>query len=354
MAGDTAQSAAAILEGQRVTLFAEVETGAGPYTYQWYKDGAPIPAAVDPVLTFRSIQLTDEGSYAVVVSNSGGSAASPPEFLLVKGARKSRVTNVSMIASGGEMEVGFGMGGVGARGSTGILARAAGPALTQFGLSGVLPDPVLSLFEGDRLLGSNDDWEYSGALTAAGSFVGAFPFPIASKDSALYVTLPAAKYTVRVADATGAQGTVVVEIYDTANGSDRAAPRLLSVTARTSLKAEDAKLTAGFSIQGEQPVTVLIRGIGPALAGLGVTDFLENPRLTLFRGDTVVGSNENWSDGNPVEIAKVTSDVGAFVLPAGSLDSAVLVTLSPGSYTAQLSGATATGSVALLEVFEVQ
>src|SRR5205823_493483 len=51
--------------------------------YQWFKNGALIPGAIRPTLSFASAQTTDSASYTVVVSNSSGSVTSAPARLLV-------------------------------------------------------------------------------------------------------------------------------------------------------------------------------------------------------------------------------------------------------------------------------
>ncbi|MCX6954399.1 MAG: hypothetical protein NTV51_19785, partial [Verrucomicrobia bacterium] len=108
---------------------------------------------------------------------------------------------------------------------------------------------------------------------------------------------------------------------------------------------------------------MLIRGIGPQLGAFGVAGTLADPRLSVLNGQTVVAQNDNWSTpatvvgGQPpataAELAAVSSTVGAFALTPGSPDSAVLVTLPPGSYTAQVAGAGTTTGVALVEIYEV-
>ncbi|MDO8539034.1 MAG: hypothetical protein Q7S40_01225 [Opitutaceae bacterium] len=112
-------------------------------------------------------------------------------------------------------------------------------------------------------------------------------------------------------------------------------------------------MIAGFVVKGDTPVTVLIRGIGPTLTQFGVSGVLANPRLTLLRDTTLITVNDNWGDLGPATISATASSVGAFALPANSLDSAILATLQPGSYTVQVSGASITPGVALIEVYEV-
>ena len=147
-------------------------------------------------------------------------------------------------------------------------------------------------------------------------------------------------------------GVALTEVYDidTALGS-----KLIGVAARMNVTAGEGTLIAGFAIAGNAPKTVLIRGVGPTLSVFGVTGVLADPQITVFSGSTVLANNDNWetSSGMTAALVAATARVGAFALPAGSRDAALLVTLQPGSYTVQVTGVGATAGVALIEVYEV-
>jgi hypothetical protein len=74
--------------------------------------------------------------------------------------------------------------------------------------------------------------------------------------------------------------------------------------------------------------------------------------LQLYSGTTVINSNTGWA-GNAAIVSTAIS-VGAFAWSASSADSALLVTLAPGPYTAIVSGASGDTGVALAEVYYVQ
>ena len=101
-------------------------------------------------------------------------------------------------------------------------------------------------------------------------------------------------------------------------------------------------------------MTVLIRGVGETLGTFGVGNRIDNPSLALFQGSQIILRNDDWSDApNVSAIAAAAATVGAFALPDGSLDAAMLVTLMPGSYTAQAIGIGGTTGDVLVEVYEV-
>jgi hypothetical protein len=114
---------------------------------------------------------------------------------------------------------------------------------------------------------------------------------------------------------------------------------------------------AGFWVGGDKPIKVLIRAIGPALAPYGIAGYLRDPLLCLYEmnGNALIATNAGWSGGGHVdEIEQATRDVGAgLVLARGTADSALYVTLSPGGYSAQVSGSTGSTGVAVIEVYQV-
>jgi hypothetical protein len=91
----------------------------------------------------------------------------------------------------------------------------------------------------------------------------------------------------------------------------------------------------------------LLRGIGPALTGFGVSGALPDPFLQLFSPLTAIASNEDW--GGNAAVAAAAASVGAFALPAGSRDAAMLQTLSAGTYTARVGGG---NGMALVELYD--
>jgi hypothetical protein len=104
----------------------------------------------------------------------------------------------------------------------------------------------------------------------------------------------------------------------------------------------------GFIITGTAPKHVLIRAIGPSLAGFGVPDALANPALELHGpGEFATMANDNWRDTQEVAIQSTG------IAPSNDLESAIDVTLSPGAYTAVARGNNNTAGLALIEVYDL-
>jgi hypothetical protein len=131
--------------------------------------------------------------------------------------------------------------------------------------------------------------------------------------------------------------------------------RLINISSRAFVGSGDGVLIAGFYIAGSGVEQVLVRGIGPALGGFGVSGTLARPQLAVYdSGGNVLAANAGWStDPRAAQIAATAAAVGAFALPDGSADASVLLDLPGGGYTAQVSGAGGTTGNGMVEVYEV-
>ena len=331
--------------------FSVAATGTAPLSYQWKKDGVAIAGATAATLTLTNAQGADAGSYSVTITSSAGTITSNAVTLTIPAARLANVSVRSGAGTGDQtLIVGLAIGGTG---SKQVLVRGIGPGLTQFGLPGALADPQLRLFNSAGVQTNvNEDWGGGATLSAAFTAVGAFSLPVASKDAALLVPLATGTYTAQVT-ATSGTGVALLEAYD----SDAAVTtaRFVNISARTQVGTGDNILVIGFVVTGTGPKTVLIRAVGPGLTQFGVGGVLADPQLRLFNAaGTATDTNDDWASTPALAAAhgNAFTQTGAFGLPAASKDAALLVTLQPGAYTAQVSGANNTSGVALVEVYE--
>jgi hypothetical protein len=133
--------------------------------------------------------------------------------------------------------------------------------------------------------------------------------------------------------------------------------RLINLSTRTKIAFLGDSLALGFTISGTQRATLLIRGIGPALTKFGLSGALPAPRLQVNRGATVIASNDGWDkpggSATPAQIVAAATAVGAFPLSAGDLDTALLLQLDPGTYTANINGLNGTVGDVLAEIYDV-
>ena len=267
-------------------------------------------------------------------------------------APTSRLTNLSIrgnVQTAADIIIaGFGTSGTGTKS---ILIRGVGPSLAQFGVSGVLPAPELTLFDpASTQIAANSGWGGSSTLSETFGRVGAFALAPTSADAAILQSVGVGSYTAELSGVGGTAGVGLTELYD----ADAAAPtaRLTNLSARGPVGEANGILILGFVIAGNAPETVLLRGIGPSLSLFGLQQVLATPRIDLFDASgTLLDSNATW--GGTDALSSVFVQVGAFPLPAGSNDAALLERLPPGAYTVELSGSSGSTGLALVEVYEV-
>jgi hypothetical protein len=128
---------------------------------------------------------------------------------------------------------------------------------------------------------------------------------------------------------------------------------LLNISTRLRVLTGENVLIAGFIVTGADPKKVIIRGIGPSLGGLGVQGALADPVLELHQGSATLARNNNWkikdADGSSQE-----ADIQATTIPPSNDNEAALVAmLSPGAYTAILSGRSNGTGIGLVEVYDL-
>lgn len=234
-----------------------------------------------------------------------------------------------------------------------LLVRAAGPALSSFGVSGVLANPSLTIRNAQgATVASNDDWSVSAVGTAAPS-VGAFPFALGSRDAALVASFQPGAYTAQVSGTAGNVGVAIVEGYDLDAGVQSV--RLKNLSTRGVVGVSGENLSAGLVVTGDSPRLILIRAVGPSLGLFGVADPLPDPVLTVYDSSRrVIYSSDNWGDAPHANyIAEKAEEVGAFTIPRDSKDAAVLAYVPAASYTFVISSKTGGAGTALLEAYDL-
>ena len=232
-----------------------------------------------------------------------------------------------------------------------LLIRAIGPTLqTGFGLTGVLPHPVLTVFQNQTVMASNNVWGGVAALSNAFSQTGAFALPSGSLDSALVTTLPAGTYSAQATSATGTTGLCLIEIYDMSG----AGSTLSNVSTLLPLGA--APPTFGFVVSpGSGSRELLIRAVGPGLSAFGVPTPLSDPNLSVVNSATlqVVAQNDDWGSTDPAGLSVAFTAAGAFALTAGSKDAALIAAFPPGNYGAIVTGNNGAAGSVLVEIYDI-
>jgi hypothetical protein len=160
------------------------------------------------------------------------------------------------------------------------------------------------------------------------------------------LTLAPGSYTAVVNSADSASGVTVVGVYEI----DRPDIPLINISSRGKVLTGDDVMIVGFIVDGEAPRKVAIVATGPSLTAYGILDPLVDPRITLVRpsDQAVIGENDDWSEAS--NAAELTATGFA---PPNAKESAILITLPPGAYTAVVSGVGGTTGTSVVGVYAV-
>ena len=225
-----------------------------------------------------------------------------------------------------------------------MVLRALGPSLSGFGLSGVLSDPVLRLYNSSHtLIATNDNWQGdpNHFIVEANGLV-----PANVSESAMARSLAPGAYTVIVTGKDPTPGIGLVELYDLSPLSNS---KLGNISTRGSVGTGDNVLISGFIVGEVENATVVVRALGPSLASYGVSGVLSDPTLEIYDSTgSVIASNDNWLDNvNWIDVRKNA------LSPTDERESALVLHLPAGAYTAIVRGANGATGNALVEVYDL-
>jgi len=277
------------------------------------------------------------GTCNVAASQPGNAfwAAAPQtvqSFSVINTPRISGIsTRMQVLTGDNVMIAGFIIGG--ATPKT-VVVRARGPSL---GVAGAIADPTLTLVPAAGGANTvNDDW---GTAANAAQLSATGYAPANAKESAIMATLDPGAYTAIVSGVGDTTGLAIVEVYELAQPD----VPLEAISTRGFVQTGDNVMIGGFIISGSGPQTVVIRARGPSL---GVAGALADPTLTLVPSSGPAIANDDWGTaGNAATLA------ASGYAPANPKESAILITLNPGAYTAVVSGVGNTTGVAIVEVY---
>jgi hypothetical protein len=282
-----------------------------------------------------TVQATQpgNGSFAAAQPVNVNINAVPP-------AQIPRLVNISTrgpVFTGADVMIGGFI--IGGNGPKTVVIRANGPSMAGQ-VAGTLGNPLLQLFNGSTQIAANDDWQ---SAPNASTIQSSGFAPLHPLESAIYTTLNPGAYTAIVSGVGGSTGIGLVEVFEVTLPNIP----LINISTRGQVQTGNNVMIAGFIIQGETSRQVVVRARGPSMTAQGLPGALANPNLQIYNGATLIAANDNWqTDGNASSVQALG------FAPSDPLESAILLTLPPGAYTAIVTGVGGTG-VGIVEVFTV-
>jgi hypothetical protein len=296
----------------------------------------------NPYISPTGEALLPNNDLAVVGSERDGS-----NLLLIKYSTASQFLNISTrarVQTGDDALI----GGFIVNGSSPkkVLLRAIGSSLP---ITGALQDPILELHMADGTTVTNDNWRDTQEAEIEATSIP----PPNDKDSAIVAIIPPGAHSAIVRGQNGATGLGLVEVYDI----DSAAPATpANISTRGRVGIGDDVMIGGFILRGPRPSTVLIRTIGPSLTSAGVPGALQDPTLELVDSNGNSFSNDDWKRNAAGEIdpAQQSRIESTGLAPRDDRESALLVSLVSGPYTAIARGKNNSTGVALIEAYNLE
>ena len=355
-------------KGEMVTLTARVTVSVGTATGTvQFKDngenlGTPQPLNATGSASFSTSSLAI-GAHNITAEYSGDSSSTASSGTLTGGQivyAASTLANISTRLRVGTADhvliAGFIIDGAAPKK---VVIRALGPSLDEFGVQNPLANPQLELHSSSGTIALNNDWQTTqtgGVITGDQSkeIAESGLAPTESAESAIIATLTPGSYTAVVRGVADTTGVGLVEVYDL---SERGSPaRVANISTRGYAQPGDQALIGGIIII-KQTTRMVIRAIGPSLRRSGIGDALANPQLELHDANERIATNDNWQTTQTGGV--ITSDQTAELLdsqlaPTDAAESAMIVTLEPGTYTAVITGVNDTSGIALVEAYALK
>lgn len=307
--------------------------------------GQHVAAVMNSVISDTYILTTDDlnGIHSLYGAPAGSPSPTPSPTPPPK--TPSRLVNLST-----RMQVGTGdnvlIGGFiieGDKAKT-VLLRGLGPSLGASGVAGALQDPQMTLLDSTgAVIESNDNWQDSPEVAEINA--STIP-PSDPRESAIEARLKPGDYTVVVQGVNGTTGIGLVENYtlDTAQGS-----RVANISTRGYVGTGDAALIGGFIISGDQTKQVIVRALGPSLAGSTASPVLLNPLVELRDEDgALLATNDDWQSGTQADAIRASG-----IAPTDPRESALITTLGPGNFTALVRGSNGGEGIGLVEIYDI-
>ncbi len=300
-----------IAVGSNVTFTASASGTPSP-TFQWRKDGVVIPAAVGVSFTLTNVQLGQAGAYSVAATNSAGTTVSESAILTVNSTAVGSPAFTTLPTA--SVTVGIG--------ST-VVFNSTATGATAY-----------------RWQRNNGDLLNATSANLVVLNAGAL-------DAGTYRVIA----TNSAGSTTSRDATLIVNPVATTDLG-----RLVNLSILTTAGPGAKVLTVGavvgpLNFSGSLPL--LIRAVGPTLnTAFGIGGVLADPVLTLNAAGVAapIANNDNWGGGAPLNAAFAA--VGAFALPANSLDSSALSNAAPGGYTVQVTGKADTSGLVIAEIYD--
>lgn len=324
------------------------------YTFD-FGDGSPSVTQSSPAISHTYSAPGIYTAKLTVTDSHGLASTNPALFVISVNAILQNISTRAQVLNGDNVLIG-GFIVTGTQEKK-VIVRAIGPSIKSGGqpFPGTMQDPTLELHDDKTMIASNDNWKINdqNQQSQQAEIEATGIAPTDDRESALVRTLNPGNYTVVLRGKNNSSGIAVVEAYDL---DSAAASQLGNISSRGLVQSGDNVMIGGFVAgPGNAADTrVVIRGIGPSLSGSGVSAPLQDPTLELHNSDgDKIATNDDWKIDDKTQQSQEAALQATGLAPSDSRESAILIELRPGPYTAILAGKNNSQGIGLVEIYNV-
>ncbi len=320
-----------------------------------FGDGSPAVTQSSPTISHTYNSPGEYPARLTVTDSHGLASTNTSVFVIEVDAILQNISTRAQVLTGDNVLIG-GFIVTGAQQKK-IIVRAIGPSLKANGqpIPGTMQDPTLELHDSNGVIATNDNWKIDDQTgqSQQAQIEATGIAPTDDRESALVRSLSPGNYTAILRGKNNSTGIAVVEAYDLDSAPTS---QLANISTRGLVQTGDNVMIGGF-IAGPSNAAntqVVIRGIGPSLSASGVPNPLQDPTLELHDASgTKIATNDNWKVDDKTQQSQQAAIEATGLAPKDDRESAILIELAPGAYTAILAGKTNTTGIGLVEIYNV-
>jgi hypothetical protein len=237
-----------------------------------------------------------------------------------------------------------------------------GQTMAAQGVTNYIADPVIEIWRVGssgswEVYKTNDNWGDASGTESISTVSGetGITVPVATTESAIVLTLDPGNYSAILKSKSTTTQEGLVEAYEISESG--VTSRLLGISTRGPMSSA-YPMYGSIAISGTENKKVAFMGKGPTMSAQGVTNYIADPLMEIWRIGAsgsweVYKTNDNWGDASGAESISMVSGKTGITLPTSANEAAIVLTLSPGNYSAILKSKSTAVQDGLVEAYEI-
>jgi hypothetical protein len=243
-----------------------------------------------------------------------------------------------------------------------VAFMGKGQTMAAQGVTNYIADPVIEIWRVGssgswEVYKTNDNWGDASGTESISTVSGetGITVPVGTTESAIVLTLDPGNYSAILKSKSTTTQEGLVEAYEISESG--VTSRLLGISTRGPMSSA-YPMYGSIAISGTENKKVAFMGKGPTMSAQGVTNYIADPLMEIWRIGAsgsweVYKTNDNWGDASGAESISMVSGKTGITLPTSANEAAIVLTLSPGNYSAILKSKSTAVQDGLVEAYEI-